>query len=384
MLSKQASVILIKVLTGGLQYVVFKAIIHWECENVEGKVGADGKVIMQEFRKSYFLSLVSFFAMLLLIVPYFFKEIRDYYTSRKQRAHLLTIFPGLLEVTGVVLSFFANQSLNATTMLLLKSLRIPISAFMTKVLVGRSQKAYQWLAVAITLMALVPIGLAESAEKKKSSDSPIDVMTMVSLGLIVLSEITKGVRYVYEEKLIKLEKMSTEFVVFMESVVGLIVCIFIVIAVNFIPGTDGKPVEDAYETWVFLKNSVPLQVMLVLNIFLCGIHHYTTTLITEYLSSVHSVLISQLRPIVTFVVCVLIHYTSGHKSGEEITPWTSLKVFGFALSILAALLYNGNVRAPCDSCYPIEDSKAAEMAELDARSRSTSEGGDIKKDDIAV
>ena len=394
MLSKQASVILIKVLTGGLQYVIFKAIMHWQCDDINGAVGPDGKVIQHDFEKNYFLSLVSFFSMLLLIVPYFYKEIKDHYASRKEkglvasypysmRAHLLTIFPGVLEVAGVLLSFYANKSLNATTMLLLKSLRIPISALMTKFLVGRSQKAYQWLAVAITIVALVPIGLAESAEKKKSSDDPIDVKTMISLGLLVLSEVTKGIRYVYEEKLIKLEKMSTEFVVFMESVVGLFICVFIVIAVHFIPSGNGQPVEDAYETYVYIKSSVPLQIMLVANIILCGVHHYTTTLITEYLSSVHSVLISQLRPIVTFVVCVGIYYITGHKSGEAITAWTALKVFGFALSVLAALLYNGNVRAPCDSCYPIEDSKAAEMAELDARSRSTSEGGD-KKEEIAV
>jgi hypothetical protein len=38
--------------------------------------------------------------------------------------------------------------------------------------------------------------------------------TIISIGLIVVSEILKGIRYLYEEKLIKLEKISSEFRVF--------------------------------------------------------------------------------------------------------------------------------------------------------------------------
>lgn len=56
---------------------------------------------------------------------------------------------------------------------------------------------------------------------------------------------------------------------------------------------------------------------------------------------------------------------------------------GFALFILAALLYNGNVKAPCDACYPV-DEKRNVVAEVEVKSRSTSEGGDKKEVELQV
>ena len=198
MISKSAIIVTIKLLTGGLQYVVFKMLLHYHCD--------DGTGVEKEFKKTYFLGVVTFFAMLLLVIPYFYAEIRDHNASRKlaglppsypyaTRAHLLTVFPAILEVVGVLLSFEANKSLGATTMLLLKSLRIPVSALMTKFFVGRSQHAYQWLAVGITIMGLIPVGMAESAESKKAS-GPVDTQALISVGLIVICEVLKGVRYV--------------------------------------------------------------------------------------------------------------------------------------------------------------------------------------------
>lgn len=381
MISKSAIIVIIKLLTGGLQYVVFKMLLHYHCD--------DGTGTVKEFNKNYFLGVVTFFAMLLLVIPYFYAEVRDHNASRKlaglppsypygTRAHLLTVFPALLEVVGVLLSFEANKKLGATTMLLLKSLRIPVSAVMTKFFVGRSQRAYQWLAVAITIMGLVPVGMAESAESKKES-GPVDVRALISVGLIVICEFLKGIRYVYEEKLIKIEKISSEFLVFMESVIGLVVAIIVMIAVNYIPlGENGGPKESLAETWAMLYGSTAIQVLLAINIVLVGVHNYSTTLITQYTSSVFNVLISQFRALVTFIASVLVHYCYDPLFGEEFTVYTPLKFVGYVMFIVAALLYNGNVRAPCDSCYPIDERSHASN-EVEVKSRSTSEGGDKKE-----
>jgi hypothetical protein len=382
MLSKKAAIVTIKTITGGLQYVIFKLMLDWEC--------CDSNGVCQKFRKNYFLTFVTFLSMLLLIVPYYYAEVRDFNASRKiagqpssypynLRSHLLTVFPAILEVAGVLLSFEANNTIGATTMLLLKSLRIPVSAFLTKFLVGRAQKRYQWLAVGITMIGLIPVGMSESHGKSRAADF---TKTIISIGLIVVSEILKGIRYVYEEKLIKLEKISSEFLVFMESIIGLFIASIVLISVNYME-TDGNPRESLAVTWSQISSNLALQLMLPANILLVGTHNYATTLITEHLSSIHNVLISQFRTIVSFAVCVMIHYWISPNYGEDINLFTPLKVLGFGLFIYAALLYNGNVKVPFQACYPVEEQNAGAV-EAEVKSRSTSEGGDKKETELQV
>jgi Nucleotide-sugar transporter len=209
-------IIATKILTGGVQYALCKVILDWKVPDDDGSIG--------KFGKNIFMAVVTFFAMLLVIAPYFYKEVADFNASRKlagqtpsypysKRAHILCIIPGILEAASILLSTWSNKTLSATTVLLLKSLKIPVTALMTVFYMKRPLKVYHWAAVAITILGVIPIGLAESMERECGQDKEQAMWLLgLSIGMIVLSEVIKGVRGVLEEKLIQVEKLSTESV----------------------------------------------------------------------------------------------------------------------------------------------------------------------------
>jgi len=338
-------IVVAKLLTGGLQYCMFKIVFKYRC-------AAPGEE-EEEFKSHVFLTFVTCFAMLVVIAPFFYQEI---YNRRAlgikptypytRRAHLLTIMPAILEVTGMLVSLTANTVLDASVMVLLKSIRIPVSAFMNKYIVGRSLHLYQKAAVFITILGIIPVMCSETF-KDKSSEAPT-ISPYVAFIMVAVAEVFKGIRYVYEERLIKIEKLSSEFLVFMQSLIDTLISIGFIVVYHLI----GQ--ENWFGTWGKLSNSPGLWLLLIFQILLTGFHNYTSTLITEKLSSLHNVLISQGRVVVTAVFMIIIERFF-RCMGEKLGWNTAINSIGYVLFVLAALLYNGNVRLPWKQCYPEED-----------------------------
>lgn len=355
--SKNFLIVTAKLLTGGLQYCMFKFILKHKCDAGDGQG-------LKEFGNHVFLTFVTCLAMFVVVAPFFYKELKDYNRNRHTqglrpsypyslRAHLLTITPALLEVTGLMVSLTANKVLDATVMILLKSIRIPVSAIMNKFIVGRALKPYQITAVVITILGLAPVVYSENLKPHKptSDDSILSISPHVAIGLVAIAEIFKGVRYVYEERLIKIEKLSSEFLVFMQSLIDTVV------SIGFVAIAHYWGVESWTGTWKMLCSSWGLWVLLVLMIALVGFHNYTSTLITENMSSLHNVLISQGRVVVTMVFMVIIElFLPG--MGEKLGYHTVFDSMAWALFIVAALVYNGNVVLPWSQCYPVEEIKS--------------------------
>ena len=366
MISAKAVLVAVKVLSGGLQYVLFKTIIEWKVgENESGPI---------RFKKNVFMTVITFLSMLVVILPYYYIEVRNYNASRKlaglpyaypysRQAHVLVFIPGLLGVLGVLLSSWSTKSLGATTMLLLKSLQIPVTAIMSKFIVKRNLKIYQLAAIAITILGVIPIGIAEHMEKESPGNNKAQAQwhMLISICFLVVSQVFNGIGDVYEERVIQHEKLSAEFVVFMESLYGLAISLVVMVVSNFVI-IDGRSFESSNDTMLAILGNFGLQGLLVANIVLTGIHNYSTTLITGRLSSLHNVLISQIRPMVSFFVSLIIYYCMTKEYGEMFNAWSTLKFVGFGMFISAALLYNGNIKAPCKFCYPINDCKVADPA----------------------
>lgn len=393
--------------SGGLQYVLLKVILDWKAEGLtpEECPGRKSNAAVK-FERSFFSTSIIFFSMLSLVLPFYYQELKQYNEKRKEqglpkahpygwRAYTLSLLPGILDIAAVEMSMLANKVLTAVAMLLLKSLRIVIAAFLTKFILHKSQKKYQWLGVIITLLGLVPVGFASqkrSEEKAKKSHEADHSLrdTLISLGLVVASEAMRGIRYVYEEKLIKVEKLSAEFVVYTESLIGLVVSLFVLLVVHKIPGDNCGSRENFYDTMRMMYNQPILWGLFAINFFLVGIHNYATTLVTKHLTSMHNQIISQARTIVAWLPGVILFKLTNGDTGQPLDKWTALDFTGFIVLGLGAFVYNGDVKIPIPGFYPSEkNSKISAKEEFenekDTKSPSTSnEEANNKKDDTKI
>ena len=368
MISTTAIVVTIKLVTGAFQYILNKIITDYKAVGLQDNSCVENGAKLdapRKFGKSFFNTVVIFLSMLLVVLPFFLSELRKFNAARRvaglppahpynRRAYWLTFLPSILDVIAVAFSMAATKGIAAVATILLKSLRIPVSALMTKTILGKSQKPYQWAGVVVTLLGLVPVGFASQMRAGKDYD-PVTIPLWLCLIFTVLGELLRGFRYVYEEKLIKTEKMSAEFVVFMESLIGFVVAIFMVLIAHLIPGNNCGRVENMHDTFAMLKNESALIALFASNFLLIGIHNYSTTLITKHLTSMHNMIISQARVIVAWLPSVAVHYIwKGRIKGEEIDYYTFFDFAGFVILALGAFVYNGSVKLPWERCYPAE------------------------------
>lgn len=374
----------VKLFIGTAQAILAKILMDWRDENGN------------KFGKNYFFQFVLYLSMLTLVLPFFIKECRDYNISRQLsglkkshpysiRHYALALIPGVLDVMALTLSLYTTKDLPVTTSMLLKSLRIVVAALLTKTVMKQSQKVYQWFSVGLTVLGVVPIAMAAQGradaindfvakttglENNGSSESVI-----IPLILVVLCEIFRGVRAVFEEKLMKRDSMSAEFVTFFEAGLGCIVSPFIVLTVHFLPGRDHGSVENFWDTLSRIAGSKTILVLLLLNFFLVGIQNYATTLVSKYLSSVANAVIGQARPLIAWVPNVLLWNMCRNRGlfvekdvkgyegkivtqktwyGEPIDCFSYLEAIGFIMVSLAALVYSGVIKLPCRSCYELQ------------------------------
>ena len=386
-LSNTAIAVTVKLVVGGLQYVVTKLCLDWEVQGMGDKP--------EKFKKDGFLTAVTFLSMLLLILPFFIKELTNHRAKQREaglvathpyslRDYGLTLMPAVLDVVAVAMSMKANKSLNATVMILLKSTRIIVTAFLTRFVLRKPQQLYQWFGVFVTIVGLLPVCLAnyfrEGENEDKKEKQSMDFT--LALSIVLVAEILRGIRYVYEERLMKINKLSAEFVVFMESLVGFIFSVIFMIGAHFwiIEGKESNygRLENMEDTFTMLGNSWSLWLLIIAHFSLVGIANYSTTLVSKYLSSTLNAIISQARTVVVWLPMILLSNlgpkkADGHgKYGEPLDRWSTLEILGFIFLAISTFVYSGKLKLPLPWCYPEDELANKEEAAKEDKSPSTS------------
>jgi hypothetical protein len=254
---------------------------------------------------------------------------------------------------------------------------------MARLFLGKPQTSYQWVGVLVTTAGLIPIVLVgyfrdqdkdaiikhyKEAHGKSEEEDSLGAYLWVPYLLVVVSEVMKAVRYLYEERLIKIEKMSAEFVVYMESLVGLAISLIALVACHFITKPDGKPVEDLVETFDMMGRSYVVVLLVVAHFLIVGVSNYATTLVTKYLSSILNSILSQARTIVVWLPMVflgafgpvkcrdennLAEFPGIYAYGEPFDWLVPYLFLGFGMVTVGALIYNGDIKVPFGpKCQP--------------------------------
>ena len=354
--SKAFISVFIKLFLGAAQYIFIKELLHTKVRDTSGKE--------VEFTRTFFVTFATFAAMALTALPLGYGELRKCFTPQpigetenvySLRGALLTSIPALLDFIALQGSYDASVSLAARVVVLLKATRVIFAASLTSCILKRPQKGYQWVGILITVLGILPIA-GESIGRDSSSSNSSTAKVVIAFAMILLAELFRAIRFVYEERLLKKERLSPSFMVLMESSFGLVfaTCSW------FIANAAG--LENISETLAMAAGSPTVQGLLLATALSSGICNIAGAFITKFLSSVHNALVSELRVVFVWIPNVIRYFcdkddaAAEHRKpkGEPLDFWSILKVVGFAILITGAYVYNGNIRLPCAGLYPAE------------------------------
>ena len=362
MLLKAAIAVFVKVGLGSIQYIFMKDLLHTKSQIADGST--------QEFdNRAWFLTFATFVAMFLCSLPVVPMEYRKYQSKQRDesgalvnmysmRLFLYTFLPAGLDFAALVLTYRTNAYLLSSVMVLLKGSRAVFTAGMTSTVLKRKQTGYQWAGIIVTSLGVVAIAV-ESVVRNSMSDTQSQHSSGViclAIILTLLAELMRAIRFVYEERLIKINRLSAQALVFFESSAGL----FLATGGWLIAGITGR--ENIQDTLAMVSNSRNLQWLLISTVLIAGICNVAAAFITKYLSSVHNALCSEIRVVFVWIPQVIRRFISkanntdnipDHKlPGEPLDALCIVKLLGFALLISGAMIYNGNIKLPFKKLYP--------------------------------
>jgi drug/metabolite transporter (DMT)-like permease len=381
----------VKLFLGAAQAIIAKMALDWDVSLDE----SDPK----KFGKNFFMAWTSFLSMLLVILPFYMRSI---VLRRKEKSHqkpvvekqsffikyFSTSIPAVLDVTAIVLSTWLSKSVDVTFMMVLKSSKVCIAAFLSKFFMKKSLRKFQWAGVAITTVGLIVIAVVsnlkdaeghrmktaflksrESGDNLKSKSKDLESYELpyfVIISLVLLAEFMRAVRNLYEERLMKFHGITPEYIVVFESISGLMITTGLLGLFQAIKvGKAKTPIENSAETIEQISANQPLLCLLVANFLLTGLCNYATTVVTKELSSVMNGIISQGRAFVVWIPSLIIGAVCMRsekwvnyripgvqeglpKFGETLGHWYYWvpQLFAFGLVTVGGLLYNKNLKLP--------------------------------------
>ena len=351
--SRALFAVFVKLGLGSAQYILAKMLIDERAQT------SDPNSEERKFDRSWFLTFATVFAMAVCSLPVIPGELRKYRSAKRdangQRENayskylfILSAFPAALDVMALKLSYQDNSVLAATVMVLLKGSRAIFTACLTSFVLGRKQTSQNWAGIVVTTMGVGAIALESVLSNKRGSTAHTNSEVGYALAMTMVAELARAIRFVYEERLIKVNRLTPQALVLFESCAGAVIA-----TAAWLIACLGFGHESIADTFAMMSNNTTIPILLTLVIIFSGVCNVAAAFITKYLSSVHNALVSELRVVLVFVPQVIryklhekAHPSATKHPGEKLDWFSLIKIAGFGLLLVGAAVYNGNIRIP--------------------------------------
>lgn len=287
------------------------------------------------------------------------------------------IIPSILEYIGQILFMYGMKSIPMALSMTLKGSRVVFSAILVVIFLKRQLFKFHWAGVALTILGLVIASLPTFIEPKDKSKSASE--SGLGIALVLSGEFVRSFKGVFEERLMKRLHYDAIMVVGLQGLFAFTLSIPILAIVHAIQ-LDGKPLEDFSVSWKQFSTSpliwglsmtFPITVS---GLFLSGAY------VVKLMSSVHNALTGIITTSIVWVVTIII-YKIDSQRGVQVAVIDLLQLTGFAIVVLASLLYDSIIRLPW-FYYPV-DRAAASGAGSSVPTVSKAEAEVVVDEDIA-
>jgi len=288
------------------------------------------------------------------------QEVKVKKSLKHRVCNLLFLFPASLDLLGTTIAGVGLIYTYASVWQMLRGSIVIFTAILSKLILKRSLKRYQYVGLFFTVTGLVLVGLSSVLSSSDSGRSSSEMLFGVVL--IVLGQMCSAVQMVVEEKFLKKQGFHPMHVVGMEGLFGLSMMLAVVLPITTYavpPPKTETDIENVFHDNVwdgFEMMSKNLKILMFGLIYLGSIGAYNVfgMSVAKKMTSVHRTLVDACRTLVVWGVDLFLHYAISNKFGESLTKWSILQAFGFVLLLTGTLIYNKIIRL-CPSLYDTPD-----------------------------
>jgi drug/metabolite transporter (DMT)-like permease len=307
-----------------------------------------GTLTVHKFHKPMFLtwlSSVGLFSTFLYSVLLNWRQFRSKWVSSSfSSAFLLVGLSTFLNIFVGALSNYTSLYLNYSVSLMLRSSTVIIGAAISVFYLKKTLQRYQLIGVFTTLASLLVVGTAESMSRSTTTHrTAATSVVLLHLVLRALSKSFQAVAMLIEERLMAVSRLTPVEL----SGLGGVWSLLIGSALAFF-------LEDFWDTWAMVGRNSTIFALSLAIVAVFATWNVLALRITSQASALARMMFEQLTIVVVWFAQLAIHWFiqgSGSeeqfgKAGEKWTAWSWLQLFGFALMVVGACVYQQLIELP--------------------------------------
>lgn len=313
-----------------------------------------GNGLSVKFKKPWFQNCTMYLGMIFFLIPMILRQKRK---GNKEDMSLIGNFEMLKKVSGIsILSILSSGLLNFTLIYLPTSVWQMFYGFQLLfatlfAITYRKHQLYlvDWLGLFITVGGMCCAGVA-SLLRGVARDEVEITSIFFSFIAAIIAHGFQAFQTILEEQFIHDMNVSPYQLCAFEGLWGFYLCALIVLPILSIIPRDSfiQMYEDNLESLKMLKYSWVLCVLLVSYIIVVTFFNYFSLEVIHKMSAIHRNLFDTMRPLPVWVINGFAYLITKDSSTDiEYDEYTYIEVFGFAVCVIGAFIFNRNIRFPC-------------------------------------
>ncbi|OWZ15548.1 Drug/Metabolite Transporter [Phytophthora megakarya] len=292
----------------------------------------------------------------------------DQQESVSLRTMVAIALPSLLDLLQTVLANVGLLWISSSVYQMARGSIIIFSAFFSVRLMSKKLYGYHYASMATVMLAVALVGYAgvghhPDVAPAYGADS---FNSVLGLFFIIVAQVLCALQIIVEEHMMLAMNVSPMLLVGFEGLWGLAFYVILVPILTLTPATGTAFArtwhEDFVDSFVQVKNSPTLMVLILAYIVTVGTLNVTGNYVTKHLSAVMRSITETLRTLGVWLLSLLLYYVvqwQGSASpGEQWTTYSWLELLGFLLMVYGTLAYKQLIHIPVSKLY------AAEQREL--------------------
>lgn len=309
------------------------------------------------------------------------------------KTYFILAMPAVFDLCATALCMFGLEYIDVSIYQMLRGGAIVFVAIFKELFLKTPLKSYEWLGVALNVVAIILVGLTAVMSTSDSTDTS-GKSPLVGIALVLAGAFVQSLQYAFEEKVMTTEEWETTvpkgarpndklqlmsptgkeatviipnlkegqtfmardendvtapplLVIGMEGFWGLLICVLVLYpAVYYLPGSDHGSIEDPFNTYVMLEANPEIQRIFWLYFFSIFIYNMFAVLVTFLLNSVWHAILDNFRPITVWVTDLFIFYAISPEFGEAWTDASYIQLLGLFVLVAGTAIYNGDIEVP--------------------------------------